>query len=88
MEGDVLGRENTVSKNKWYSAPLVAKWSRIQLTMQETGARFLAQEDHTCNEAANSLPQLLIPCSGTHALQQEKPLEGDTHALQLEKACA
>ena len=74
-EGDILGRENTVSKNKWYGAPLVAQWSRIQLPMQETGAQFLVQEDPTCHEAAKPLPQLLILCSGTHALQQEKPLQ-------------
>ena len=60
--------------------------------MQETWVQSLIQEDPTCHEANNPVhhnyrayvPQLLSSCA--HGLQQEKPLQWEAHAVQLESS--
>ena len=79
----------------------MVQWLRIQLPMQETWIRSLAQEDPTCHREAKPMchnseapvrsrapkPQLLKPMhSRAHTPQQEKPLQWKAYAPQLESS--
>ena len=64
-------------------ASLVAQWLRIHLPMQGTRVWALVREDPTCRGATKPVSHNYWACaSGAHALQQEKPLQWETHALQ------
>ena len=75
---------------------LTVQWLRICLPMQRTQVRSLVWEESMFPEAAKPthhncwarMSQLLKPvCSRACAVQQEKLLQWDTHAPQLEKGC-
>ena len=66
----------------WMS--LVEEWIRIHLPMQETWVRSLVQEDPTYHEATKPM------CHNywAHALQQEKPQQGEACTPQQSSPCS
>ena len=78
---------------------LVVQWLRIRLTMQGTQVRALVWEDPTCHGATKPVHHNYWACTlepvshnywartpRARALQQEKPLQWEAHALQRRAA--
>ena len=72
------------SANRWQGASLVVHWLRIHLPMQETQVWLLVWEDLRSNWTR--VPQLQSRAWSQCSATREKPLQGEAHALQLEKA--
>ena len=62
---------------------LVVQWLSIFLPVQGTWAWSLVQEDSTCHGTTKPVhPNYSAWAPRTHALQQEKPPQEETHAMQ------
>ena len=71
-----------------HQTSMMVQWLRICLPMKGTWDRFLVWEYSTCQGATQPVcHDHWSPCSRAYALQQEKPLQWETHAPQLERAC-
>ena len=65
---------------------LVVQWLRSQLPMQGTWVPSLVQDDPTCHGATKPVGHKWSHMPRTHGLQQEKSLQWEACALQLESS--